>query len=83
MPHPSRHADALRTALYNLHKLDQHIRISRRMLNDLRTLRRLIGQERTGSLSKTKSERRSVSVLPAGNGVSMKNLFADEIQNVA
>ncbi len=46
MSQSSRHVDALRIALYNLHKLDRYIQASRRALNDLRTLRRLIAQER-------------------------------------
>lgn len=45
-PGPSRKEEALRVVLYSLNKLDRHIQVSRRMLNDLRSLRRLIGQER-------------------------------------
>jgi len=37
---------ALRLVLYKLEKLEQHIRASRRLLNDLRTLRRLLLDER-------------------------------------
>lgn len=77
MPHSSRHVDALRIALYNLHKLDQHICMSRRVLNDLRTLRPLIGQERTGSVRKTKPE--WMSALPAGHS----GLSADDIERAA
>jgi hypothetical protein len=44
-----RRVDALRLALYKLEKLQQHIKISRRLLNDLRTLRRLLLEERTES----------------------------------
>ena len=42
----SRRLDALRVAAYNLRILEQHIRKSSRILNDLRTLRRLLLQER-------------------------------------
>lgn len=42
----SRRLDALRVAAYNLRILEQHIRKSSRLLNDLRTLRRLLLQER-------------------------------------
>ena len=42
----SRRLDALRVAAYNLRLLEQHIRKSSRILNDLRTLRRLLLQER-------------------------------------
>jgi hypothetical protein len=38
--------DALRLVLYKLEKLDQHIKTSRRLLNDLRMLRRLLLEER-------------------------------------
>ena len=43
----SRRRDALRIALYNLSKLEQHVNRSRRILNDLRTLRRLLFEERS------------------------------------
>jgi len=43
-PESSRYVDALRLVSYNLNKLDGHIRGSRRALNDLRALRRLIFQ---------------------------------------
>ena len=45
----SRRLDALRIALYNLEKLEVHLNKSGRILNDLRTLRRLLFEERTGS----------------------------------
>ncbi len=41
-----RRVEALRLVLYKLDKLEQHILASRRVLNDLRTLRRLLLQER-------------------------------------
>lgn len=42
-----RRLDALRTALYSMEKLEQHMNKSRRILNDLRSLRRLLFEERT------------------------------------
>ena len=42
-----RRLEALRLALYNLEKLESHMNKSRRILNDLRSLRRLLFQERT------------------------------------
>jgi hypothetical protein len=42
----SRRLDALRMALYNLEKLEVHVTRSSRILNDLRTLRRLLFEER-------------------------------------
>jgi hypothetical protein len=42
----TRRRDALRLVLYKLEKLEQHIKTSRRLLNDLRTLRRLLLDER-------------------------------------
>ncbi|HYL14476.1 MAG TPA: hypothetical protein VEV41_15645 [Terriglobales bacterium] len=41
-----RRLEALRLALYNLDKLESHITKSRRILNDLRSLRRLLFEER-------------------------------------
>ncbi len=43
---PSRHRDALQIALYNMEKLEKHMASSRRILNDLRSLRRLLFAER-------------------------------------
>jgi len=43
----SRRLEALRLAVYTLQKLELHMRRSRRALNDLRSLRRLLFEERT------------------------------------
>jgi len=43
----SRRAEALKLALYTLERLEFHMLRSRRILNDLRTLRRLLFEERT------------------------------------
>lgn len=43
---PKRHVEALRMVSYNLEKLDRHLKLSRRILNDLRILRRLLHGER-------------------------------------
>ena len=48
-----RRLQALRLVVYNLEKLEQHLTASRRMLNDLRTLRRLLLQERTQAAEAT------------------------------
>ena len=45
-PDGSRRMDALRIALYNLDKLEFHFNKSVRILNDLRSLRRLLFEER-------------------------------------
>ncbi|HXJ88132.1 MAG TPA: hypothetical protein VMS18_15025 [Candidatus Binatia bacterium] len=45
----SRRVDALRVALYNMDKLQVHLNRSSRILNDLRTLRRLLFEERAAS----------------------------------
>ena len=42
----SRRLDAMRTACYSLQKLETHITKSCRILNDLRSLRRLLFEER-------------------------------------
>ena len=44
-----RRLQALRVALYNVEKLQIHMSKSRRILNDLRTLRRLLFEERTAN----------------------------------
>jgi hypothetical protein len=43
---PSRRQDALRIALYTLSKLELHVSRTSRILNDLRSLRRLLFEER-------------------------------------
>jgi hypothetical protein len=43
---PQRRLDALRLVLYKLEQLGKHVRTSNRILNDLRTLRRLLLEER-------------------------------------
>jgi len=45
----NRRLDALRMALYNVEKLELHLSRSSRILNDLRTLRRLLFEERSPS----------------------------------
>jgi hypothetical protein len=42
-----RRTAVLRLVAYNLEKLEKHVKISRRILNDLRMLRRLMLEERT------------------------------------
>ena len=42
----SRRLDVLQVALYNLQKLELHVNRTSRILNDLRTLRRLLFEER-------------------------------------
>jgi len=42
-----RRLDALRTTLYSMEKLELHMNKSRRILNDLRSLRRLLFEERS------------------------------------
>ncbi|MBV9087727.1 MAG: hypothetical protein JOY79_09600 [Acidobacteriaceae bacterium] len=44
-----RRLDALRITLYNLQKLEAHMNQSRRILNDLRSLRRLLLEERSSA----------------------------------
>ena len=45
-PRSSRQVEAPRVALFSLNKLDHHIQVSLRVLNDLRSLRRLMWRER-------------------------------------
>ena len=48
-PQSSRRLDALRVVYYSVEKLEFHIHCSRRILNDLRSLRRLLFEERAAS----------------------------------
>ena len=48
-PDVTRRVDALRLAVYKLEKLEMHMNRSSRILNDLRTRRRLLFEERNGS----------------------------------
>jgi hypothetical protein len=52
----------LRLVSYNLEKLEKHVKISRRILNDLRMLRRLLLEERTTAALPTFSRRRESQV---------------------
>jgi len=45
-PQPERRVEALRLVQFKLDKLEQHLQSSSRLLNDLRTLRRLLFDER-------------------------------------
>jgi plasmid stabilization system protein ParE len=46
LPNAERRKEALLLVAYNLEKLGSHMTTSRRLLNDLRTLRRLLMEER-------------------------------------
>jgi hypothetical protein len=59
-PEVSRRLDALRIALYSLGRLENHMRQSSRLLNDLRTLRRLLFSEREVKSNTTPSTLRNV-----------------------
>jgi hypothetical protein len=59
----SRRLDALRLAAYNLDKLQIHLTRSRRILNDLRTLRRLLFEERRSAGSQAASAQHQKSSL--------------------
>jgi hypothetical protein len=60
----ARRLDAIRLAVYTLEKLEFHMNKSRRMLNDLRTLRRHLLQDRPSSRSDAKATAK-VNVLRA------------------
>ncbi len=59
--------EALRVVFYNLEKLAQHLKAGSRILNDLRTLRRLLMQERqpkaTAVAPRIQSSKRPAPVL--------------------
>ena len=54
-PDLARRVDALRLAVYSLEKLEAHVNRSSRILNDLRTLRRLLFEERQSTSTKPDS----------------------------
>lgn len=47
----TRHLEALRLVQHKLDKLEQHLKTSGRLLNDLRTLRRLLLEERAEAVA--------------------------------
>jgi|SRR5208283_1119301 len=51
-----RRAEALKLTLYTLSRLEFHMQRSQRILNDLRTLRRLLFEERTVSAQKNEAQ---------------------------
>ncbi len=51
-----RRVEALRLVQYKLDKLEQHLHNSARLLNDLRTLRRLLLDERGKAASETRAK---------------------------
>ncbi len=57
---PSRRLEALRVAHYNLAKLQANIQRTSRILNDLRTLRRLLFEERKGPASISHTQMKAV-----------------------
>lgn len=63
-PASSRRLDALRIALYSVAKLEVHVKRTSRILNDLRSLRRLLFEERGGlSTRQTAAARPEAQVL--------------------
>ncbi len=77
----SRRLDALRMASYQLALLEQHIKRSGRILNDLRSVRRLLLDERSGVIV-TASEEKPLpayvtgGALPESSGVQVAALRA-------
>jgi hypothetical protein len=71
---PSRRLDALRIAAYNVDKLELHLNRSRRILNDLRTVRRLLFEERASRSKRNPVE--AADPLPSSRLGSKS--FADE-----
>lgn len=59
---PSRRVEALRVAHYNVAKLQTNIQRTSRILNDLRTLRRLLFEERKRSASTSPGGREALRV---------------------
>src|SRR5271165_5858357 len=74
----TRRAEALKLTLYTLNKLEFHMNRSRRVLNDLRTLRRLLFEERTLSrlTARPKADRkaRADTLLPPAASRSLSKM---------
>jgi predicted glycosyl hydrolase (DUF1957 family) len=78
----SRRLDALRIALYGVRKLEHHVNRTSRILNDLRTLRRLLFEERrrtNATQSATPLQKRTVGLSP-NSLVDETQLFAATLQ---
>jgi len=60
----SRSLDAFRIAAYKVEKLEFHLNRSSRILNDLRSLRRMLFEERTHRTADSRAEAEEVIVLP-------------------
>jgi uncharacterized membrane protein YccC len=69
----SRRLDALRLAAYNIDKLETHLNRSRRILNDLRTLRRLLFEERNSTKSEPAETRHQQPSSPSPANLSTES----------
>jgi hypothetical protein len=61
---PSRRLEALKLAAVHLHNLEHHLIRTRRILNDLRSMRRLLFDERTLATTPATTNVRRVDPLP-------------------
>ena len=79
----SRRLDALRVALYSLDKLELHVNRSQRILNDLRTLRRLLFEERgrTGAVQSATARNASRAALLAPDSLGNNTRPGAAVQN--
>lgn len=59
----SRRVEALRLTLYNVEKLEFHMNKSRRILNDLRSLRRLLFEERSARPVRVQLESKAKAIV--------------------
>jgi hypothetical protein len=79
----SRRLDALRVALYSLDKLELHVSRSQRILNDLRSLRRLLFEERgrTGVAQSAPAHHASRAVRLAPDSLGNNSQSGTAVQN--
>jgi hypothetical protein len=70
---PARRLDALRIASYNLEKLETYMRRSGRILNDLRSLRRLLFQERSGTAVRAPAAKTQAATATKPTGSSRRS----------
>ena len=70
----SRRLDALRLTFYNLEKLELHLNKTRRILNDLRSLRRLLFEERKNGTTPRRAESIAAANTDAPSATAQRDL---------
>jgi hypothetical protein len=79
----SRRMDALRMALYSLEKLELHITRSSRILNDLRTLRRLLFSERINASASEEPQAQRLAIAASSHRREKASAVTEEKHDLA